>query len=92
MDELKQGKRVFEDFEDFEKPDTDKLSHFPIEALPPVVGNYALAISESLQVSEDMAAVAVLGIMSLSVMGNFYIEPKTDWFCLLYTSPSPRDA
>lgn len=96
MDELKQGKRVFEDFEDFEKPDTDKLSHFPIEALPPVVGNYALAISESLQVSEDMAAVAVLGIMSLSVMGNFYIEPKTDWleplnlYILITARPSER--
>lgn len=43
-----------------------------------MLGDYTRAISESLQVSEDMAAVAVLGVVSLSAMGNFYIEPKTD--------------
>ena len=61
----------FVDFVNFVKPDLNKISRFPIEALPPVLGDYTRAISESLQVSEDMAAVAVLGVVSLSAMGNF---------------------
>lgn len=86
----------FEDFEDFEKPDTDKLPHFPIESLPSVIGDYSCAVAESLQVAEDMAAVAILGIVSLAVMGNFYIEPKTDWieplnlYILITARPSER--
>lgn len=86
----------FGDFGDFEKPDTDKLPHFPTESLPPIIGNYAHAVAESLQVSEDMAAVAILGIVSLSVMGSFYIEPKTDWieplnlYILITARPSER--
>ena len=86
----------FGDFADFEKPDTDKLPHFPTESLPPIIGNYAHAVAESLQVSEDMAAVAILGIVSLSVMGSFYIEPKTDWieplnlYILITARPSER--
>ena len=61
-----------------------------------MLGDYARAISESLQVSEDMAAVAVLGVISLSAMGNFYIEPKTDWveplnlYILITARPSER--
>ena len=96
MEQLKQENGGFVDFVDFEKPDLNKPSHFPIEALPPVLGDYARAISESLQVSEDMAAVAVLGVVSLSVMGNFFIEPKTDWveslnlYILITARPSER--
>lgn len=61
-----------------------------------MLGDYTRAISESLQVSEDMAAVAVLGVVSLSAMGNFYIEPKTDWveplnlYILITARPSER--
>ena len=85
-----------DNFEDFEKPDTDKLPRFPIESLPSVIGDYARAVAESLQVAEDMAAVAILGIVSLAVMGNFYIEPKTDWieplnlYILITARPSER--
>ena len=86
----------FVNFVNFDNIGTEKLLPFPIEALPPILQEYTRAISESLQVSEDMVAVSILGVVSLCIAGKFYIQPKTDWveplnlYVLITARPSER--
>lgn len=70
---------TFEDFEPFEPPDTAKLPTFPVEFLPPILKDMAIAAAESIQVTVDMAAVSVLAVTSLCVQGKFIINPKPGW-------------
>ena len=90
------GKMIFEVFDIFEMPDTNKLSVFPVDLLPTVIRDMSKDTAEALQVSNDMAAVAVLAAISLSVQGKFCVNPLPGWLesLNLYTTiiaePSER--
>lgn len=69
----------FAPFVPFEPPDTAKLPAFPVEHLPPILKEMAIAAAESIQVSVDMTAVSILTVTSLCVQGKFIINPKPGW-------------
>lgn len=69
----------FAPFEPFEDGQADDLHGFPVEALPPVMGDYAQAIATSLQVPADMPAVGLLAAVSLAVQGVYKVNPKPGW-------------
>lgn len=60
--------------------DMPDLPGFPIEALPDIVRNYALELSESIQTPVDMCASACLAVLALAVQGKHKIRGKSDWF------------
>ncbi|EXG84088.1 bifunctional DNA primase/polymerase family protein [Clostridium sp. ASBs410] len=86
----------FRDIRYFRKPDATLLSPFPVEVLPPVLKNYVIEVANSLQVSVDMVAVSVMGIIAACTQGTFFIEPKPDWqeplnlYILTVAKPSER--
>ena len=55
------------------------LPSFPTDALPEIVRNYVLAVSETTQTSPDMAATASLPVLALAVQGKYRILGKADW-------------
>lgn len=69
---------------------------FPIDALPPILRRYVEAVAENIQVSPDMAAVAVLGIASICAQGKFFIKAKEGWtlplnlYIAIIAKPSER--
>lgn len=69
----------FAPFEPFEDGQADDLPGFPVEALPPVMGDYAQAIATSLQVPADMPAAGLLVAVSLAVQGVYKVNPKPGW-------------
>ena len=69
----------FAPFEPFDEGQADDLPGFPVEALPPVLGNYAQAIATSLQVPADMPAAGLLAAVSLAVQGVYKVNPKPGW-------------
>jgi len=77
-------------FEEFSLPP------FPVEALPPAVRNYVLAVAESTQTPMDMSASAALAIMALCEQGKYRIRGKADWleplniFVVIVAEPSER--
>lgn len=95
-DMTSEDKGIFADIAYFAKPDAKSLSSFPVDALPSDIVNYVREVASSLQVSEDMVAVAVLGIISACAQGTFFIEPKPDWleplnlYILIVAKPSER--
>lgn len=70
---------TFAPFVPFDTADTEKLPAFPVEQLPPILKELAVAAAESIQVSVDMVAVSVLTVTSLCVQGKFIINPKPGW-------------
>ena len=86
----------FAPFEPFEAEGLQPLPEFPAGALPPVIGEYAKAIAESIQVPLDMPAVGLLVAFSLAVQGAFCIEPKPGWreplnvYAVVVAPPSDR--
>lgn len=72
-------KEGFESFEPFEIRGIDKLPLFPTDRLPAVLKEYIKDVARSYQVSEDMAAVLVLGVCSITLMGKYVIQSKKDW-------------
>ena len=71
---------VFNDFQPFEKTQTDSLPDFPITALPQELAGYIRAVSKELQVAVDMPAVIILGIIALCAQGKFKANPKPGWY------------
>ena len=63
--------------------DVLNVPEFPVETLPNVIKNYALAVSESLQISNDFGAVASLGVLATSLQGKFIVV----WQMCLYSPP-----
>ncbi|MFQ7754147.1 MAG: YfjI family protein [Acutalibacteraceae bacterium] len=57
--------------------------HFPLDALPPFLARYTLAVAENIQVSPDMVAPAVLGVIAICTQGKFRINPKAGWILSL---------
>lgn len=72
------------------------LPAFPVDALPPIVRDYVLAVSESTQTPVDMSASAALAILALCEQGKFRIRGKADWaeplnlFVVIVAEPSER--
>lgn len=89
-------KTAFLPFHPFEEEQAPKLPAFPVNALPSALGAYVAAVAESLQVSPDMAAVSVLGVLAAACQGSFTICPKPDWeeqlnlFLVVVARPSER--
>lgn len=75
--------------------ETDFLP-FPIECLPEVLQKYTLELSEELQVSTDMVASSILGILSLCNQGKYYVQGKEGWkepinlYILVVAPPAER--
>lgn len=90
-------KMGFEALDPMETPDKKQdLPAFPTGALPPVLGDYVRAVAASIQVAEDMAASAVLGVCAAAVQGRWALEVKPDWveplnlYLLTVARPSER--
>ena len=72
------------------------LPPFPVEALPRVVRDYVLAVSESTQTPVDMSASAALGVLSICTQGKYRIRGKQDWveplnlYIVIIAEPSER--
>lgn len=61
--------------------DFNKIEYpiFPIDVMPDILRDYALAISESIQVGIDMPAISLLAVIATCLQGKFKIEAKKDW-------------
>ena len=60
-------------------PFTDvTLPSFPVECLPPVLCNHAMAVSESTQTPVDMSAVRKLSVVSTCIQSKFRSSGKPD--------------
>lgn len=74
----------------------DALPGFPMDALTPVLRNYASAIAESTQTSPDMSAVGILSIVSAAMRNLYKVAGKADWheptnlYGLIIAEPSER--
>lgn len=55
------------------------LPAFPVDALPEVLREYVLAVSESTQTAVDMAAVEALGVIALCGQGKYSVCGTADW-------------
>lgn len=69
---------------------------FPIDCLPEAIKQYSIALAEELQVSVDMVASSILGILSLCNQGKYYVEGKKGWkepvnlYILVIAQPAER--
>ena len=72
------------------------LPTFPVEAFPPSIRDYVLAVSETTQTPVDMAATAALAVLALCQQGKYRIKGKDDWieplnlFTVIVAEPSER--
>lgn len=72
------------------------LPAFPVDALPPTIRNYVLAVAETTQTPVDMSASAALAILALCQQGKYRIKGKDDWmeplnlFVVIVAEPSER--
>lgn len=55
------------------------LPVFPVGCLPSVMREYVKAVSEAVQVTADMAAVAALATAALCVQKKFLVKGKENW-------------
>lgn len=94
--EEKKRESIFTIFTPFTPPDESKKPSFPVEHLPDDIRGMVEEIAESLQVSPDMPASAVLGILSVCLQGKFLVRIKPDWeenvnlYILVIARPSER--
>lgn len=76
--------------------DEFKLPKFPVDALPPPIADYAVALAEHTQTPVDMAGTCGLAVIAVGVQGKYKVEAKPGWdeplnlFCLSIMSPSER--
>ena len=76
--------------------DSIVLPKFPVDDLPLAVSDYVRAVAETTQTAIDMAAVASLAVLALSLQGKFNIEGKKDWreplnlYTLIVAPPAER--
>ncbi len=73
-----------------------ELPAFPVQDLPAVLADYVTAVSESLQIPPDMAAVCALGVLSVALQKKFAVRVNADWvepinlYLLVIADPSER--
>lgn len=76
--------------------DEYKLPKFPIDALPPPIGDYAVALAEHTQTPVDMAGTCGLAVAALATQSKYAVEAKPGWneptnlFQLCIMPPSER--
>lgn len=76
--------------------DEEVLPLFPVECLPPVMGDYVKAVAEAVQVPVDMTAVAALVTCALCVQKKFLVKGKENWleplnlYALVVAPPAER--
>lgn len=56
-----------------------ELEPFPVEALPPDIGDYVKAVAESTQTPVDMGGTAALALISVCIQGKYVIQGKPGW-------------
>lgn len=72
------------------------LPPFPVDAFPPALRDYVLAVAETTQTKVDMSATAALAVLALCQQGKFRIKGKDDWieplnlFAVIVAEPSER--
>ena len=72
------------------------LPEFPVDAFPPAIRDYVLAVAETTQTPVDMAATAALAVLALCQQGKYRIKGKDDWieplnlFTVIVAEPSER--
>ena len=72
------------------------LPPFPVDAFPPAIRDYVLAVAETTQTPVDMAATAALAVLALCQQGKYRIKGKEDWieplnlFTVIVAEPSER--
>ena len=72
------------------------LPDFPVDALTPVLRDYALAVAETTQTAVDMAAVGTLTTVSACMRNLYKVEGKADWreptniYGVIIADPSER--
>ncbi len=72
------------------------LPTFPVEAFPPAIRDYVLAVAETTQTKVDMSATAALAVLALCQQGKYRIKGKDDWieplnlFTVIVAEPSER--
>lgn len=72
------------------------LPAFPVDAFPPAIRDYVLAVAETTQTPVDMAATAALAVLALCQQGKYRIKGKDDWieplnlFTVIVAEPSER--
>ena len=54
------------------------LPTFPVDAFPPEIRDYVLAVAETTQTPVDMAATAALAVLALCQQGKYRIKGKDD--------------
>lgn len=78
---IQELEKTFNAIEPFESCRFDCLPSFKPEwIISTVFRQYTIELAEELQVSVDMVAGVILGIVSLSVQKKFCINPKPGWF------------
>ena len=76
--------------------DEYKLPEFPIDALPPPIADYAVALAEHTQTPVDMAGTCGLAVAALATQSKYAVEAKPGWnepmnlFQLCIMPPSER--
>jgi len=72
------------------------MARFPVDALPPAIGDYVAAQSESTQTPVDMAGSIALAMIATCMQGKYRIQGKSDWteplnvYALSIAAPSER--
>ncbi len=72
------------------------LPPFPVEAFPPAIRDFVLAVAETTQTKVDMSATAALAVLALCQQGKYRIKGKDDWieplnlFTVIVAEPSER--
>lgn len=72
------------------------LPAFPVDAFPPAIRDYVLAVAETTQTPVDMAATAALAVLALCQQGKYQIKGKDGWieplnlFTVIVAEPSER--
>lgn len=86
----------FAEFDSLFKDNERQSQPFPVNSLPQEIKDYITAVSESFQVSVDMTATFVIGVMALCIQGKYAVQVKPDWvepvnlYTLVVARPSER--
>jgi len=59
--------------------DQPDLPEFPIDTLPPVIADFALALAEQAQVPSETSSCCVIGVVSAAIAGTHVVEPWPGW-------------
>ena len=57
----------------------EELPEFPIDCLPPVIGDYVTALAANTQTSLEMAGVLVLGVLATVMQGKYKVKIGADY-------------